>query len=237
MKRTSSFIIALLGAVSAFAQPAAGSFTLTPKVGVTAATTGDLYDKKYSLYETGVSTPFTTLDANSLSRVGFVAGVEAGYQVSKRFAVTTGLLYSQQGTERDAGLKTSVGNFDDKSQLKLDYLNIPILANLYLFKGFAVKAGIQPGILLSAKSKNAITATGNFSQVTDEKEVDIKDYCNTIDFAIPVGISYEFSNIIIDARYNIGVTDILNDKASKEGTKDNGSNGVFQLTVGYKINL
>ncbi len=236
-RRFTAFVVALLGAVSAFAQPEAGTFSLTPKVGITGASTGDHFGTKYSLYESGSSRPFTTIDANSIGTVGFVAGVEAGYQVSKKFAVTAGLLYSQQGTERDAGINNyESSDFDDKSKLNLDYLNIPILANVYLFKGFAVKAGIQPGILLSAKDKANQTATGVFAEFDDHEELDLKSYCNKIDFAIPVGISYEFYNVIIDARYNFGVTNILkDDKIGKD--VENGKNGVFQLTVGYKFCL
>lgn len=232
-KKFTAFIVALLGAASAFAQPEAGTFTLTPKVGISAATAGNIYDRTYSLQTS--SSPIS-LNIDGLGRVGIVAGVEAGYQVSNRFAVTAGLLYSQQGTEVDGGLKYENSSFDDKSQLALDYLNIPILANVYLFKGFAVKAGIQPGILLSAKNKIDKTATGIFANVDKHEDVDVKDHCNTIDFSIPVGISYEFYNVIIDARYNIGVTNIAKDKFLESGEK-NGSNGVFQLTIGYKISL
>lgn len=230
-RRFTAFVVALLGAVSAFAQPEAGTFSLTPKVGITGASTGDLYGTTHNF-----SSDFK-LDANSIGTVGFVAGVEAGYQVSKKFAVTAGLLYSQQGTERDAAIPDyHESSISDKSKLNLDYLNIPILANVYLFKGFAVKAGIQPGILLSAKDKANQTATGVFAEFDDHEELDLKSYCNKIDFAIPVGISYEFYNVIIDARYNFGVTNILkDDKIGKD--VENGKNGVFQLTVGYKFCL
>ena len=43
-------------------------------------------------------------------------------------------LYSLQGTKTD---------YDDlNGTMKLDYINIPILANVYVAKGLAVKAGI-----------------------------------------------------------------------------------------------
>ena len=62
--------------------------------------------------------------------------------------------------------------------------------------------------------------------------IDIKDECNTFDFSIPVGVSYEFDNhIVIDARYNIGITNI-----NKGGDVTN-RNSVFLATVGYKFRL
>ena len=229
MKKVTSFIVALMAAIGAFAQPAAGTFSITPKIGVNVATiTNDAYQRTYQFdrnYETTM---------NGMSTIGFTGGVEAGYQVSKAFAITAGVLYSQQGRERDGSITASDLTLKDKSKFKLDYLNVPILANVYLFKGFAVKAGIQPGFLLSAKSKYNVTATGLAAAFDKHNEVDAKDHCNTFDFAVPVGISYEFYNIVVDARYNIGTTKINNDK---EKTDESYHNGVFQLTVGYKINL
>lgn len=97
---------------------------------------------------------------------------------------------------------------------KMDYINVPLLANVYVTKGLAIKAGPQVGFMTRAK---------------DEDE-DIKDICNKVDFSIPVGLSYEFSNFIIDARYNIGVSKIVKGASS-------GRNSVIMLTVGYKIPL
>ena len=49
------------------------------------------------------------------------------------------------------------------------------------------------------------------------------------DLSIPLGLSYEFSDFVIDARYNLGLTKIAEDM--------DGKNSVIMLTVGYKISL
>lgn len=133
---------------------------------------------------------------DSDARIGFVVGAEAEYQVSDLFSITGGLLYSQQGTEIN----------DHK--FKLDYLNVPILANVYVVKGLAVKLGIQPAF-----------------NINDDDIEGVKSF----DFAIPVGASYEYSNFQLDARYNWGVT-----KAFDEGDS---KHSVFQITLGYKFSL
>ncbi len=235
MKKVLSFIVALMATTCAFAQPEAGTFSITPKVGVNVSTiTNGAYN--YTLnYLYGDSKE--EFKVNGGSTVGFAAGAEASYQFSKSFALTAGLIYSQQGAQRDGSMKFGEISAVNKDKLKLAYLNIPILANVYLFKGFAVKAGIQPGFLLSAKQKSDLSATGFVNgNEEDHAEHDYKDVFNSFDFAIPVGISYEFSNVIIDARYNIGLTDVRKSDTIKK-TEKNGKNGVFQLTVGYKINL
>ncbi|MBR4454439.1 MAG: outer membrane beta-barrel protein [Bacteroidales bacterium] len=52
---------------------------------------------------------------------------------------------------------------------------------------------------------------------------------NSFDFSVPVGLSYEYKNFVLDGRYNIGVTKIVDGDDSK--------NRVFQITLGYKFKL
>lgn len=131
-------------------------------------------------------------------RIGFVGGAELEYQATDIFSITGGVLYSMQGAKAD----------DETS--KLDYINIPILANVYVTKGLAVKLGIQPAFNVNSKGS---------------ADVDAKSF----DFSIPVGLSYEFSNVVLDARYNWGLTKISENGDSK--------NSVFQITLGYKFDL
>lgn len=153
----------------------------------------------------GVKAGINVANINDLqgdSKAGFTAGVFADYKFG-RFALSADLLYSREGAKGD-----------HDSKIKSNYLNIPILANYYIVGGLAVKAGIQPGFLLSAK--------GGDESITDA--------FHTMDFAIPVGVSYEiFDRIIVDARYNFGLAKIIKDSTLKS------RNNVFALTVGYRF--
>lgn len=144
-------------------------------------------------------------------RIGFVGGAEAEYQFHDMFSVSAGLLYSMQGLTADRG--------GSDVTYKMDYLNVPILVNCYVVKGLAVKLGIQPGFNINSKSK----VEGG--KTTVETELDAK----TLDFSIPVGVSYEFANFQLDARYNWGLTKTVKHTDWK--------NSVFQLTLGYKFEL
>ena len=48
------------------------------------------------------------------------------------------------------------------------------------------------------------------------------------DIAIPMGISYEYANFVIDARYNLGLIGVFKDESKYR-------NSVFQFTLGYKL--
>ena len=123
-------------------------------------------------------------------------------QFCNLFALSADVLYSRQGTKGE-GVK-----------VKTDNLNIPILANFYLVKGLAVKAGIQPGFLLKAKNN----------------DVDVKAAYKKADVAVPVGVSYLFNcGLILDARYNIGLTSLAKDKDIVT------RNSVFAVTAGWRF--
>ena len=156
---------------------------------------------------------------HSKMKVGVVGGIEYGYHLADPFAVTAGLLVSMQGCK-----------FDDTSYTKdytstLTYVNVPIMANYYIIPGLAIKAGVQPGFLVGRKTKLSQNTGAGWQ---DEEYTDT-DGMKKFDFSIPVGLSYEISNIVIDARYNFGLTKISDDGISKS------KNSVIMLTLGYKI--
>ena len=145
---------------------------------------------------------------NDEARTGLGIGAEAEYYTTTPWlSVSAALLYQQQGWEMKSA-----------SAYKCDYINIPVLANFYVAPNFALKIGIQPAIPVSAKEKN------------DKIEIDVKDAMQSVTFDVPIGASYEYSNFVFDARYNLGIAKI---------NKGNGSvrNSVIQITVGYKIPL
>lgn len=160
----------------------------------------------------GMNIGMMTNADDSDPRIGFVVGTELEYQATDLLGLSAGLLYSQQGCK-----------VDDNGTLKLDYINIPLLANVYVAKGFAVKLGLQPGFLINDKAKVSDSGVS--------VETGLGDLSKNFVLSVPVGISYEFSNIQLDARYNWGVTHAL----SAEGESSNSS--AFMITVGYKFNL
>lgn len=193
MKKLLVMAAMMLSTVGAFAQYSAGDITVQPKVGLNIADLTDIDDSK--------------------TRAGVVAGAELEYHASPMFGISGGLLYSMQGCKgKEEGVEATIKN---------DYLNIPILANVYVAQGLALKAGVQPGFKVNSK----VTAKANGASVT----ADLDDAFKSFDLSIPVGVSYEYMNFCLDARYNIGVTKVMDNTDCK--------NSVFQLTLGYKFKL
>ena len=60
---------------------------------------------------------------------------------------------------------------------------------------------------------------------------DVKENHENTAFSIPIGISGEYNNFVLDARYNIGIT-----KVNKYGDNSQRSD-LFVVTIGYKFQL
>ena len=192
MKRFILVAAIMMASITVFAQREAGSLTIQPRIGISAADFNNTKDTK--------------------ARVGMVAGAEFEYTVSNHLGLALGVNYSQQGAKQDSYNVT----------YNMDYLTVPIVANVYIVKGLAVKAGVQPGFNIKAKIKSE-----------GVERADFKDAVKKFDLSIPVGLSYEFCNIVLDARYNFGVTKIFD----MDKVELNSKNLAFQFAVGYKFNL
>ena len=112
-----------------------------------------------------------------------------------------------------------------KEEVRLDYINFPILANFYIIPHLAIKAGVQPGFKVRDKYE---LRNGPLFQRSG-KLSDLGLSVNTFDISIPMGLSFEGNNVVLEARYNWGLRHIVNGIYSR--------NSVFQFTIGYKFEL
>jgi opacity protein-like surface antigen len=141
-------------------------------------------------------------DASSL--VGFQVGGFAEIKVSEKFAVQPELMFSSQGA-----------SFDGGGDVKLNYINIPVMAKYYVAKSFSLEAGPQIGFLMSSK-------------VDGE---DFKDFTSSTDFGFNLGAGYDFNeNLSAGLRYNLGLTNVFDFEDSEDA-----NNGVFSVSLGYKF--
>lgn len=150
-------------------------------------------------------------------RTGFHIGGVVEIPVSEKFSVQPELVYSQQGLQFKEG--------DFESKLKLDYLNVPVMAKFYVADGFAIEAGPQFGFNMSAKNE--------FSDGDNSEDVDIKDNVSGFDLSVGAGVSYKLPNgLFFQGRYMFGLSNV--DKGDdEEGFDDNLTNSVLSLSVGF----
>ena len=206
MKQTVIILTMLLTTLSAMAQREEGDFLVQPRVGMNIATLSDA-DK---------------------SIVDLHFGVEAEYMVSDQLSLSVGALVSNQGAKYDI---FDEDNGRNNYKVDLDYVQVPLMASYYVLPGLAVKAGVQPGFKMRAKAK-LDNATVDLDELyTMDRMLTGEDVkVSTFDLSIPVGISYEYKNVVLDARYNWGLLKVLN-------VGDAFYNRALMLTLGYKLQL
>lgn len=206
MKQTVIILTMLLTTLSAMAQHEEGDFLVQPRVGMNIATLSDA-DK---------------------SIVDLHFGVEAEYMVSDQLSLSVGALVSNQGAKYDY---FDEDNGRNQYTVDLDYVQVPLMASYYVLPGLAVKAGVQPGFKMRAKAKLDNATVDLDDLYTMDRMLTGEDVkVSTFDLSIPVGISYEYKNVVLDARYNWGLLKVLN-------VGDAFYNRALMLTLGYKLEL
>jgi hypothetical protein len=142
--------------------------------------------------------------------------LEAG--ISTNFAVQLEVNYSRQGTGLISDDGASVGS------IQSDYLTIPVLVKLYGSPRLNFFAGPQVGLLLSSKQK-----------MSGSPETDVKEQFKSTDFYAVFGAEYKFANgIFVNARYNLGMTNIVDEDALPD---NEWHNRYFSFRLGYAFKL
>lgn len=168
---------------------------------------------------------------DSKSLIGAQFGGFAEIKISDKFAVQPELLFSMQGAKSEYSDSDIDYSYSEESKTKLNYLNVPILAKYYVAEKFALLAGPQFGILMSAKEEYEFSE--NLDGVTDSgsESIDAKEFYKSLALSFNLGASYSITeNFFVDAKYNLGLSNVLKDA---DGVSQ--KNSVFQLSVGYKF--
>ena len=171
MKKTIITIMLAIMSMATFAQKEPGTLTFYPRVGINLSKFAD--SKIYYLDGGYVESKF---------KVGLAIGAECEYQLSNQFALSGGVLYSQQGEQYD--LPSESKEFE---KTRYDNINIPLLAVFNTRIGLSVKCGLQPEFVIGKPDFKA----------------------RKTNLSLPLGLSYEYKNLCFDLRYNLGLTNVM----------------------------
>lgn len=210
MKKILFLAVAILTSLATLAQTEAGTIVLTPRVGATFCDYNGRYLKG-------------PIEVDTKGHFGLTGGVEAGYQVNDWFLPTVGVSYVNDGT------KFKLNDKDNTllQETVANWIAFPVMANFYVLKGLALKAGVQPALMLNSKDK--VSGEGMYFKL------------NTLDFQFPVGISYELFGFILDARYVFSTIHLEREAEYNHiagypfERKEAFKNHHFTLTLGYKF--
>ena len=144
------------------------------------------------------------------SRIAFHAGIFGIIRHSDGFAFSPEFVFSRQGAKAE-------GNNDIK--INYDYINIPLMFNLYPAENFFIQAGPQLGAIIGARISDG-----------DNSE-DVANQLNSLDLALGIGIGFDLHMHTIGLRYNAG----LSNTAKKSNDNQKFPNQVIQISLGFKF--
>jgi hypothetical protein len=150
-------------------------------------------------------------------RTSFHFGAVAEIEISEKFSFQPELLFSSQGSKYSEDFEGE----DFEGEVKVNYLNVPLMAKYYVTEGLSIEAGPQIGFLLSATDEY------------EDEEDDIDEFLKSTDFGLNLGLGYKLdSGLFFNARYNLGLSDNLDaDEFETDGAEY--KNSVIQISVGY----
>lgn len=163
----------------------------------------------------------------------FYIGALVEHKVSNKFALQGEILYSPLYGRYSMSGFFSEFFYNYETDIKLETLQIPLMAKFYFSEHIALAGGVNLGFILSADEE----WTAKYLTVTDEMSIssgsdDMSDELGSVNFAPFIGAEYNLSNgLFFDARYNIGVSNLNNSGLEDELLKV----GFFQAGLGYKF--
>lgn len=229
MRRLFLLSLFVLSVFAVQAQPKWGTWSVVPHVGVSFA---NLTNDAVHVADNRIS--------HSQTRIGFSGGADVYYQLTDKLALSGGVAYTQAGCnfkDIPADLSARSGTVFHDSYFNLGYVDVPLLAHVYVSKGLAFSLGCQPSFLTKATAHAEMQdyETDGKGGIKYDKNVvskgDAKSLFKKTAFAIPVGVSYEYENVMLTARYNIGLTKVYDHEIGDSKNK------IITVSVGYKFNL
>lgn len=144
-------------------------------------------------------------DADVDSRTGLMVGVYANYLIpNSPVVIQPEVLYTQKGYEQN------------DNTVKLDYIEIPVLAKF----NFITDGSFTPNVYFGP----SIGFNVNAEAENDVVEVGFEDSVNDTEFGVVVGGGVDFGRIDLGVRYGAGLTEVVDGGDAK--------NGVFSITAG-----
>lgn len=146
-------------------------------------------------------------------RTGYHLGGFLEFGLGDRFGLQPEVLFNQINTRRDTTFSSVfTPNFSD---VKLNYLSIPILLNYKVGNVLSLQAGPQVGILMSQDK----TLLRNGQDAFKDGE-----------FSMAGGAQLKFSKIRLQGRYVVGLNDV-----SDLGDQNKWKNQAIQLSLGLAL--
>lgn len=159
-------------------------------------------------------------------KLGINAGINTEVFFTKNLAFDIEIQYSYQGL---SGLynQNNTPKTDGPYNLNIHYLNTNYLMRWYPWADlpWSFTTGLHTGYIISAKAKNE-----------NGESLNIRNNIYKSDIALPIGISYEWKQWQVEARYNLSFRKLSENYKEKDLLRK-ANNSMLEVTLGYRIQV
>jgi hypothetical protein len=226
MKKISFFALALTATVFVNAQSKQPTLRtemeVTPRLGIKGGV--NLAKMNHEGYS-------SASEFESKSKTSYNGGLFINIPVGTNFRFQPEVVYSSQGGKNTQVIQTPTGNITSNYEMDLNYINVPLMLQLQSTTGVFLELGPQFGYLINAKNKSISSGAG-----TSNSEMDIKDQLNKLDIGASGGIGYlSRIGLGINARYNYGFTNVLDENNANYVSGQKLKNRVYQVGLFFQF--
>ena len=162
-------------------------------------------------------------------RTSFHLGLFMEIPLTERFSFQPEVLYSGQGFTAITRDQNNIFDVDDNVEYQLNYIQVPLMAKLYLVKGLYAEAGPQFGFKVNEEIDYKPAQEGGSSNIDPDDS-----YIKGFDTNVAVGAGYKFDNgFSLSARYTHGLTNMFKDETIFKNV--DAKNSVWQFGVGFSF--
>ena len=213
MKRFFTSLVLATCALIGYAQQPTGTFSVKPFVGATFTKQQPITNDKLDM------------------KAGIVAGAELEYQLLDKASVAVGVQFLTQGSR--AKQTSDDGSYTVRKSLSAESISIPLTFNYYVIPNLAIKAGVEGNI----PTRTQMIYKQNEGKFPHDLTIELTHFL----VALPIGVSYEYNNFVLDARYSLPLSNISKGRYMALDSVGefplNGKFHTFQITLGYKFKI
>lgn len=159
-------------------------------------------------------------DGNAQMRIGMAAGGHVAVTLGGIVGLQTEVLYTQKGIKAEAP-----SGVNQSFELKLDYVDVPVLLRLGPSGGNGLQLLVGPSFNFNIGARSVLEG------VIDEDD-DVKDEFEDFEMGLVVGGGYYGSVVIVEGRWQEGLTDI---SAIREAGDSTYKNRTFLVLFGVRF--
>ena len=175
-----------------------------------------------------LSTISGDVESSIESKTSMNIGMYGLYKILPKLGIQAELLYSEQGFTNET-MPTHQSIEKTEEVLRMQYINLPVLASYNVVEYLWIEGGIQVGYLVDTELEEETVRIGDTGQVISETEtIGNKNDYKDLDVGLAGGLRYKLSqNFMLQARYTQSLNDINEAKAGDQ------FNSIWSFSVGF----